>query len=411
MPRFNTLSARTVAAAKKPGMYGDGLGLYMRVDYRDKSKHWVFVFQWHGKRREMGLGSALKVPLSEARERARAARATLEAGKNPIDQRRAERASKDMHTFGSVANQFIKDLSPQWKSPIHRRQWMTTLTVDAAPLRLLPASSITTDDVLGVLRPIWDVKPETASRLRGRIERVLDAAKVKGLRTGENPARWKGHLELLLPKRQMLTRGHHPAMPYTEISTFVRDLRAAGRLSHRALEFTILTAARTGEVIQATCDEFDLDNKLWNRPARHMKGKNPKPHTVTLCERAFEIALSIWPEESKARVFPLSNAAMSTALSELGWGRYTVHGFRSTFKDWASDETEFQNEIVELALSHTVGSKVEQAYRRGVGLKKRFALMNAWQLYCEHVSDKVCLPADANRSHITMVFEEREQSS
>src|SRR4051794_17932035 len=150
-------------------MYSDGLGLYMRVDYRDKSKHWVLVFRWHGKRREMGLGSALTVSLGEARERARAARTALETGKNPIDQRRAERASKDMHTFGSVADQLIKDLSPQWKSPIHRRQWVTTLTVDAAPLRALPASSITTDDVLSVLRPIWDVKPETASRLRGRI--------------------------------------------------------------------------------------------------------------------------------------------------------------------------------------------------------------------------------------------------
>jgi hypothetical protein len=197
----------------------------MRVDYRDKSKQWVFVFQWHGKRKEMGLGSALTVSLGEARERARAARAALEVGKNPIDERRSERASKEMHTFGAVADQLIEDLSPQWKSPIHRRQWLTTLTVDAAPLRTLPASSITTDDVLGVLRPLWGVKHETASRLRGRIERVLDAAKVKGLRAGENPARWKGHLELLLPKRQSLTRGHHPAMPYTELAKFMPELR------------------------------------------------------------------------------------------------------------------------------------------------------------------------------------------
>jgi integrase len=367
-------------------MYADGLGLYMRIDYRDKSKQWVFIFQWHGKRREMGLGSALSVSLGEARERARAARAALEAGKNPIDQRRAERASKDMHTFGSIADQLIQDLSPQWKSGIHRRQWMTTLTVDAAPLRSLPASTITTDDVLGVLRPIWEVKPETASRRRGRIERVLDAAKVKGLRAGENPARWKGHLELLLPKRQSLTRGHHPAMPYTEISTFIDDLRGASTLGHRALEFTILTAARTGEVIKATRNEFDLDSRLWNRPAAHMKGKNPKPHSVTLCERAVTIISGLLPEEANARVFPLSNMAMAAALNALGREQYTVHGFRSTFKDWASDETEFQNEIIELALAHTVGNKVEQAYRRGAGLKKRFALMSAWELHCERGS-------------------------
>jgi hypothetical protein len=213
LPHFNRLSARTVASAKQPGIYADGLGLYLRIDYRDKSKQWVFVFRWHGKRREMGLGSALTVSLGEARERARAARVAIESGKNPIDERRAERASKDLHTFGAIADQLVQDLSPQWKSAVHRRQWMTTLTVDATAIRPLPVSSITTDDVLGVLRPIWEQKPETASRLRGRIERVLDAAKVKGLRIGENPARWKGHLELLLPKRQALTRGHHPAMP------------------------------------------------------------------------------------------------------------------------------------------------------------------------------------------------------
>jgi integrase len=383
LPHFNRLSARTVASAKGPGMYADGLGLYMRIDYRDKSKQWVFVFQWHGKRREMGLGSALTVSLGEARERARIARAAIEAGKNPIDERRAERASKDLHTFGAIADQLVQDLSPQWKSSVHRRQWTTTLTVDAAPIRPLPVSSITTDDVLGVLRPIWEQKPETASRLRGRIERVLDAAKVKGLRVGENPARWKGHLELLLPKRQALTRGHHPAMPYTELARFIQELRQRDGISYRALEFTILTAARTGEVIQTTRNEFDLENRLWNRPAAHMKGMNAKPHTVTLCARAVAIVEELWPEEADAEVFPLSNNAMLEALDELGRGQYTVHGFRSTFKDWASDETEFQNEIIELALAHTVGSKVEQAYRRGAGLKKRVALMEAWQLFCE----------------------------
>jgi integrase len=383
LPRFNMLSARTVASAKKPGVYADGLGLYMRVDYRDKSKQWIFIFQWHGKRKEMGLGSALAVSLGEARDRARGARAALEAGKNPIDERRADRASKDLHTFGAIADQLVQDLSPQWKSPIHRRQWTTTLTVDAAPLRALPASSITTDDVLGILRPIWEQKPETASRLRGRIERVLDAAKVKGLRTGENPARWKGHLELLLPKRQALTRRHHPAMPYPEVREFMRELRQRDGVSYMALEFTILTAARTGEVIQATQAEFDLQNRLWNRPAAHMKGKNPKPHTVTLCARAVAIVQKVWREKPDARVFPLSNNAMLEALDELGRGQYTVHGFRSTFKDWASDETDFQNEIIELALAHTIGNKVEQAYRRGAGLKKRFALMEAWEAYCE----------------------------
>ena len=176
-------------------------------------------------------------------------------------------------------------------------------------------------------------------------------------------------------------------MPYTEIAEFIHDLRASDLLSHCALEFTILTAARTGEVIQATRDEFDLDNKLWNRPAKHMKGKNPKPHTVTLCERALEIALNLLREDPDARVFPLSNGAMSTALDDLGCGQYTVHGFRSAFKDWASDETEFQNEIIELALAHTVGNKVEQAYRRGAGIKKRFLLMDAWARHCE-LSDR-----------------------
>jgi len=339
---INRLSARAVSTIRKPGLHADGAGLYLRVD-EGGAKRWTFIFRWHGKRKELGLGSVLTVSLADARERAKEARQSIVSGENPIDKRRREEGARGLHTFGAVADKLIQDLSPEWKNAVHRAQWKTTLEVDAAALRPLPVAAITTEDVLGVLKPIWATKPETASRLRGRIERVLDAAKAKSLRIGENPARWKGHLALLLPKRQKLTRGHHAAMPYEHLPELIARLRRTEGVAARALEFTVLTAARTAETIGATPVQFDVAKGLWLVPA--IQTKQGRIHRVPLPGRALQIVRSLWPEREDALIFggpvkrrnsramPLSNNAMLGLLHDLGWKDYTVHGFRSSFRD------------------------------------------------------------------------------
>jgi integrase len=401
VPRtINRLSARTVTSLTEPKLHADGGGLYLVVEPTG-AKRWTFVFRFRGKRKEFGLGSILDVSLADARDLAEDARALVKVGRNPIEEKRNKReiqqANQAADTFADVADQLIADLSPAWKSEIHIRQWRTTLTVDAAPLRGLQVSEITTDDVLSVLRPIWQVKPETASRLRGRIERVLDAAKAKGLRIGENPARWKGHLALMLSRRRKLTRGHHAALPYDRIGEFMAALRNSASLSARALEFTILTAARTGETRFAQLNEFDLEKAIWVVPGERMK--RGAQHRVPLSPRAVKIVRELLPHARNGYLFPglrrsraksddkaLSNMAMPKMLLLLGYAEFTVHGFRSTFKDWASDCTMFPREVSEAALSHVVGDAVEQSYRRGDALELRRQLMNAWASYCETVA-------------------------
>lgn len=387
----NRLSARAISTVRKPGLHADGAGLYLRVD-PSGAKRWTFVFRWHGKRKELGLGSLNTVSLSGARERAKAARQSILDGQNPIDRSRQDRAARGLHTFGALADKLVDDLSPQWRSEVHIAQWKTTMQVDLAALRPLPVSSVSTDDVLGVLKPIWTTKPETARRVRGRIERVLDAARVKGLRTGENPARWKGHLEHLLPKRQKLTRGHHPAMPFAEVPGFMAELQASDRIAARALEFTILTAGRTSEIIETVRREFDQAARLWLVPA--VRAKPGRIHRVPLVPRAWSIVEALWPENEddyifrspdirrRSRALPLSNNAMLELLKDFGRGELTVHGFRSSFRDWAGECTNFPREVVEAALGHVVGDEVERAYRRGDALEKRRKLMEAWSGYC-----------------------------
>lgn len=389
---INRLSARAVSTLSRPGLHSDGAGLYLRVD-PSGAKRWCFIFRWHGKRTELGLGSLLTVSLADARERVREARKAILDGENPMDRRRREQASRGLHTFGALADKLIEDLSPQWKNKVHRAQWKTTLQIDAAPLRPLAVSAITTEDVLGVLKPIWGKKPETASRLRGRIERVLDAAKAKGLRVGENPARWKGHLALLLPQRQKLTRGHHAAMPFDQVPAFIAELRSLNTIAARALEFTILNAVRTGETIGAEAEEFDRGELVWTVPAARMKAGSI--HRVPLSERAKKIVEELWPVSGTGYIFrspmvrkgspakPLSNMAMLELLHDLGHKDVTVHGFRSSFRDWAGECTNYPREVAEAALGHTVGDAAERAYRRGDALAKRRKLMDAWARYCE----------------------------
>ena len=385
----NKLSARQVASLTEPNVYSDGGGLYLRI--RTSGRSWFFIGTYDGQRIELGLGSALDVSLAKARERAAEIRAMLVDGVDP----RAERAKEKIHkkppvTFGKFAMELIDSIEDGFKNPKHRQQWRNTLKSYAQPLFDVPIGEVTTEQILGVLQPIWLTKAETASRLRGRIERVLDAAKVKGLRSGENPARGRGHLDLLLPKRSKATVKHHPALPFTEVASFMADLRKRPAIAARALEFTILTAARSGEARGMTWSEVDLDEKLWRVPASRMKAG--VVHEVPLSPAALAVltALKIDGIESTDYVFPaprggsLSDMALSQLLKRMGRSDITVHGFRSTFRDWAGETTQFGREEVEMALAHTVASSVERAYRRGRALEKRRDLMTDWDKYCNN---------------------------
>jgi integrase len=398
------LSARGAATLTAPGRHSDGGGLYLNVT-ETGARSWLFMWKVAGRRREMGLGSARDVPLARARELAAECRATVAAGRDPLRVRaEARTAERAIPTFGECADEFIATKQSEWRNDKHRAQWAMTLTKYAAPLRKLPVDAIDTAAVLSVLKPIWQAKPETASRFRGRVEQVLDAAKAKGHRTGENPARWRGHLDKLLAKRQKLTRGHHAAMAYTELPAFISRLRdrQTESVSALALEFAILTAARSGEVLGMRWDEVDDAAKVWTVPPTRMKAA--REHRVPLSARA----LAILDEAKKARagafVFPgsrggrpLSVMAMEMVLRRMGRDSVTVHGFRSAFRDWAGNETQFAREVAEAALAHVIGDAAERAYRRGDALEKRRALMEAWASYCDPtiVNNVINLPARA----------------
>ena len=282
--KLNKLSPRFVASVAKPGEYSDGGNLYLVVD-KSGAKRWMFQFRWGGKQPEMGIGGLSSVSLGEARERATEARQLMARGINPLEQRDVvRRAAKAGTTFGAFADALVANLAPGFRNPKHVAQWRMTLTNYAAPLRGKPLDQIGTDDVLGVLSPIWQAKHETASRLRGRIERVLDAAKAKGLRGGENPARLRGHLDHLLPKRRKLVRGHHPAMPYADVPGFMADLRNREANAALALRFTILNASRSGEVLGARWPEIDRCSQVWTVPAERMKAG--REHRVPLSAEA-----------------------------------------------------------------------------------------------------------------------------
>ena len=384
---INRLSARAVTTLKVPGKYADGAGLYLEID-AGLSKRWTFIFQWHGQRKQMGLGSVTTVSLAEARDHALAARKLIQAGVNPIEARKADREGK---TFGDVADQVLTALLPSMSNSKHRAQWETALTKSAAPLRSKRVDEITTEHVLAVLRPVWTRTPETASRLRGRIERVLDAAKAKGLRTGENPARWRGHLDMLLPRRRTLVRGHHAAMPYEALPQFLAQLRRRPAVTARALEFTILTGARTGETLGMRWSEVDETDAVWNVPAHRMKAR--VAHRVPLTPAALAVLEQVRPlkEGPDGFVFPgrrgaqHSQMAMMMLMRRMEQDAFTVHGFRSTFRDWAGDCTNFARELIEASLAHAVGNAVERAYRRSDAFAKRRRLMEAWAGYCSRV--------------------------
>src|SRR5262245_19962716 len=380
--KINRLNARAVATITKHGRHADGGGLYFSLS-PNGGRRWVFLYRWHGKPTEIGFGSARDVTLARARELAGRARAKLAEGINPKDARRPSKGA----TFGDCADRLLEAMRPSWRSRKHAAQWEMTLREYAAPLRRLPVDNITTDDVLSVLKPLWNDKPETGSRLRGRIERVLDAAKAQGLRSGENPARWRGHLDQLLPKRQRLTRSHYAAMSYTDVPPFMADLQAREASAALALEFAILTAARSGEVAGARWPELDLDRAVWTVPASRMKGGCE--HRVPLSRRALKIVKTMHETRDGEFVFPgrqagrpLSGMALGTVLHRMKVQNATVHGFRSAFRDWAAECTNFPNEVCEAALAHVIENKAEAAYRRGDLFDKRRKLMEAWATYC-----------------------------
>jgi integrase len=386
------LSARAVATVTKRGRHADGGNLYLNVS-RTGAKSWTLVWKKDGKRREMGLGSLSAVSLAKAREKAANCREILADGKDPL---KARQQTRTIPTFAEASDALIASMAPSWRNAKHKAQWRLTLS-DAycAKLRGKAVHEIDTEDVLAVLKPIWQAKPETASRVRGRIEAVISWAKARGHRSGENPAAWRGHLDKLLPKRRALSRGHHAAMPYDAVPAFVSKLRGREGIAALALEFLILTGTRSGEVRGAVWSEFDLSAGVWTIPARRMK--SAREHRVPLSGTACEIVARL--AEIRAAgpyVFtghqpskPLSTTAMSALLRRMGVNT-TVHGFRSAFRDWAGNETHFPREVAEAALAHVVGDKAELAYRRSDALEKRRALMMAWANHCEpETSSKV----------------------
>jgi integrase len=414
--RLNRLSQRKIETARptigkrKDGrdvrMLADGGGLYLQIVAESDgtiNRSWIFRFatgktktskngKVHNIERQMGLGSLDTISLAEAREKALKCRKLRDQGIDPIEARRAERANAALEasrvmTFDQCRDAFVAAKQAGWRNVKHASQWRNTLTTYVTPVfGKVSVGAIDTALVTTVLQPLWTRKPETARRVRGRIEAILDWAKACGYRDGENPARFRGHLKHLLADIPEVRRvKHHAALPYAEIAEFVADLRARPGIAAKALEFTILTAARTGEVIGARWDEINLKSKVWTVPAGRMKGE--REHRVALTDAAVAVLEAMRQLRQNEFVFPgdrramMSNMAMEMLLRRMGRA-ITVHGFRSTFRDWAAERTNFPSEVAEAALAHVVGDKVEAAYRRGDLFEKRRRLMEAWAEYC-----------------------------
>jgi integrase len=375
---IHKLSDAEVKAAG-PGRLGDGGGLWLEVTLAG-SRAWLFMWKADRRRSVMGLGGYPSISLARARKLASEARSCLS---QRIDPREARKAVIAVPKFGEFADALIDDLAGGFGNAKHVEQWRMTLgETYCKSLRDKQVNEIETAHVLEVLKPIWQSKAETASRLRGRIERVLDAAKAKGLRGGENPARWRGHLDKLLSKRKKLQRGHHAAMDYGEVPAFIADLRQRPATAARALEFTILTAARSGETYGAVWSEIDLKSKVWTVPAVRMKAAREHRvpltlHMVAILEEMATLGTDGYVFPGKRKGKPLSNLAMTMLMRRMKI-YVTVHGFRSSFRDWCGEVSTFPREVAEAALAHVIGDETERAYRRGDALEKRRKLMNAW---------------------------------
>jgi integrase len=384
---------KKLIAEAQPGSHRVNDGLYIQLS-KTGSTSWLFRFQLEGRRREMGLGSYPEISMLKAREASEDARRLVAQRIDPISARTEAHASDRAQaeralTFKSCALDYIKAHRLGWSNAKHAQQWENTLTTYAFPIiGDKPISAVTTDDLLAILRPIWTTKNETASRVRTRIEAVIASAKARRLFEGENPALWKGHLETLLPKRKSVSKvEHHAALPYSDLPDFITKISTQPSGSAVALIFSILTACRTSEVLQARWDEVNFDTALWVIPASRMKAR--REHKVPLSRQAVGLLRKTPHIDDSPYIFPgqrvgkpLSQMAMAMLLRRIKREDLTVHGFRSTFRDWAAEETSFPNMVAEMALAHTVGNAVEAAYRRGDLLAKRRELMQAWADYC-----------------------------
>ncbi|MFS2007988.1 tyrosine-type recombinase/integrase [Duganella sp. CT11-25] len=391
--KVEKLSPMAISKMTKPGYYGDGAGLWLQVS-KSGSKSWIFRFTFGGKQREMGLGAVHTVNMTEARAKAKECRSVLLDGRDPLETRNATRLTDaieraKMVTFDQCASAYIEAHRSSWKNVKHASQWKSTLATYAGPIiGALPVAAVDTALVVKVLSPIWQSKTETATRLRGRIESILDWATVSKFRFGENPARWRGHLENLLADPGKVSKVvHHPALPWQQLGAFMVSLRARDGVAARAVNFAILTATRSGEVRGAAWDEIDLEEAVWTIPAERMKAG--REHRVPLSTSALALIKAM--PQTDALVFPgqkkssaLSDMSLTAVLRRMGHDDITVHGFRSTFRDWCSESVanSFPREVCEHALAHSLPDKTEAAYRRGDLLDKRVMLMQVWADYC-----------------------------
>lgn len=391
--RAKELSAVEVRNLTEPGMYAVGgvQGLCLQVRGPD-ARSWILRTTVGGRRRAIGLGSFPDVPLKKARDDAREMKDKIRDGIDPVQERKAKEqalayANATRLPFDEAARRYLAAKRHEFRNPKHTKQWESTLAHYASPvIGKLPVSEITLTHVVQILEPIWYTKTETAARLRGRIENVLAWATTSGYRTGDNPARWKGHLDTVLPKPSKVSKvQHHRALPFTKVGEFMEALNKRQGMAARALEFLILTAARSGEVRGATWAEIDLSERVWTVPADRMKAG--REHRVPLTDAAVAILEALPTFEGSPYVFPaarggpLSDAALSALLNRMNV-EAVPHGFRSSFRDWASERTSFPHEVIEAALAHTIPDKVERAYRRGDLFRKRSRLMRDWATYC-----------------------------
>ena len=399
---IHRLTAVKVNALKRPGYHADGAGLYLKIQ-DGGSRSWVYRFMLNGRRRDCGLGKHPAISLAHARQLAEDCRRVVASGVDPIEQRAAERAAErakaaNQMTFEQCGREFFGAHEPAWTNAEHRRQWLATLASYVFPLiGPQPVAAVDTAAVLNVLTPIWNEKPETANRIRGRIETVLDWAKTKGYRDGENPARWRGHLQHTLPAtRKLQPIVHFAALPYHEVGDLMAALREQTSITARALEFLILTASRAGEVRGARWDEIDVDDSMWVLPPGRMK--SGRKHRVPLSPRAIAIVMEMAEVRQSEFVFfgtklgrAISRNTMTVLVHRMGY-ECTTHGFRSTFRDWAGECTSFPREIAEAALAHVTGNAVERAYRRGDAFEKRRVLMEQWAVFCERRDSANVIP-------------------
>lgn len=391
--KINKLSVLKITSIKKPGYYNDGGGLWLQIS-KLGGKSWVFRYTLHKKRREMGLGSVQTVSLAEARDKTLLCRKAVHEGRDPIEEQKAMKQQAIINksnnkSFAECATNYIDAHQSGWKNKKHVKQWQSTLSHYALPIiGKLPVLSIDTKRVSEVLEPIWHNKTETASRLRGRIEAILDWATVRGYRHGENPARWKGHLDKIFPAKNKVKKvKHFAALPYKDLASFMAMLKKREGISARALEFSILTATRSCEVRGATWLEIDLESKTWTIPAERMKAG--KEHRIPLSDEAITLIKNISQLSNSKYIFPaprngqLSDMSLTGTLRRMNFGHITQHGFRSTFRDWAGETTHYSREVIEHALAHQLADKAEAAYQRGDLLEKRSKLMADWAQFCK----------------------------